>query len=151
MCFQWIETKNKSISLHMIININPEEVSEFQTRISRKDMRIAELEKQVEQLTRERDLALSRASLPSNDETESMTWLCSRFIVISKQKLKNALAKIQDANAIGLLGVLLQKCLHEDATPEESTAIIDAISLPQSPSLSLTAEGDVKVSGNYIS
>ena len=70
-----------------------------------------------------------------------------RFLLLSIEKLKTIASKISDAGLLSCLGWLLPKCLA-DKSPEESYSVIsEAIPLP-SPTLSLTAQGDVHVAGD---
>lgn len=122
----------------------------LQGGMSAKDMEIARLKMQVAQLTEERDLWRTRAQ--NSDiglkNTEMMSGR-NRFIVISAQKLKSVLAKIHDVKILSVVAFILQKALPDTATSEECKTIADLTPLPQLPNLTLTAEGDVNVEGDW--
>ena len=83
------------------MNISPDEFMSLQDGMSAKDVRIAQLEKQVEQLTEERDLWQARA-LKSGKPMVDGVPVRSRFIIISRQKLKALVDRIQDVELLAL-------------------------------------------------
>ena len=110
------------------------------------ELQIQQLKQQMEQVTKERDMWQARA-LQYAVVDEDKHGFYSRFIVISKQKLKGLVAKICDANKLGLLCFVLQKCLPDGASNDECRAIMDAIQLPtpQPQSISMKTEGDTHI------
>ena len=130
------------------MNISPNEFMTLQGGMSAKDVRIAQLEKQVEQLTEERDLWQARA-LKSGKPMVDGVPVRSRFIIISRQKLKTLVDRIQDVNLLAFVAFLLQKVLPNDASAEDCKAIADIIPLPHLPRLTLNADGDINVGGNW--
>ena len=130
------------------MNISPDEFMSLQDGMSAKDVRIAQLEKQVEQLTEERDLWQARA-LKSGKPMVDGVPVRSRFIIISRQKLKALVDRIQDVELLAFVAFLLQKVLPNDASAEDCKAIADIIPLPHLPRLTLNADGDINVGGNW--
>lgn len=130
------------------MNISTEEFMDLQGGMSAKDVRIAQLEGEVERLKEERDMWQARALETDGTMKESVSFH-NRFIVISRQKLRSVLEKIHDVKLLGFLELMMQKCLRDNATAEECQAIAEVVPLPQPPCLSLTAEGDINVEGNW--
>lgn len=130
------------------MNISPDEFMSLQDGMSAKDVRIAQLEKQVEQLTEERDLWQARA-LKSGKPMVDGVPVRSRFIIISRQKLKALVDRIQDVKLLAFVAFLLQKVLPNDASAEDCKAIADIIPMPHPPQLTLNAEGDIHVDGDW--
>jgi hypothetical protein len=132
------------------MNISADEFLTLQGGMSAKDVRIAQLEKQVEQLTKERDLWQARALQSESDKsTMDGVTVHSRFIVISRQKLKALVDKIHDVKLLAFVAFLLQKVLPNDASADDCKAIADIIPLPHLPQLTLNADGDINVDGNW--
>lgn len=130
------------------MNISPDEFMTLQGGMSAKDVRIAQLEEQVAQLTKERDLWQARA-MKSGKPLVDGGPACSRFIVISRQKLKALVDKIQDVKLLAFVGFFLQKVLSNEASADDCKAIADIIPLPHLPHLTLNADGDINVDGNW--
>lgn len=130
------------------MNISPDEFMALQGGMSAKDVRIAQLEEQVAQLTKERDLWRMRA-LKTGDPTVESVSVCNRFIVISRQKLATLLTRIHDVKQLAFIAFVLQKVLPNEASAEDSKAIADIIPLPHLPQLTLTADGDINVEGDW--
>ena len=130
------------------MNISTDEFLALQGGMSAKDVRIAQLEKQVEQLTKERDLWQARA-LQSDKSTMDGVTVHSRFIVISRQKLKALVDKIHDVKLLAFVAFLLQKVLPNEASADDCKVIADIIPLPHLPRLTLNADGDINVGGNW--
>lgn len=130
------------------MNISPDEFMVLQDGMSAKDVRIAQLEEQVAQLTKERDLWQSR-TLQSGKPMVDGVSAHSRFIVISRQKLKSLLSRIHDTKLLAFIAFILQKVLPDEASADDCKAIADMIPLPHLPHLTLTAEGDINVDGNW--
>ena len=130
------------------MNISPDEFMSLQDGMSAKDVRIAQLEKQVEQLTEERDLWQARA-LKSGKPMVDGVPVRSRFIIISRQKLKTLVDRIQDVKLLAFVAFLLQKVLPNDASADDCKAIADIIPMPHQPQLTLNAEGDIHVDGDW--
>ena len=110
------------------------------------ELQIKQLKQQVEQVAKERDMWQARA-LQYAVVDEDKHGFYSRFIVISKQKLKGLVTRICDADKLGFLCIILQKCLHDGASNDECRAIMDAIQLPtpQPQSISVKTEGDTHI------
>lgn len=134
--------------MDIALNISPDEFLNLQNGISAKDVEIARLKEQVAQLEEERDLWRTRA-LNSDVTQKNVMTNKNCFVVLSMQRLKSVLEKIQDVKILSLVSFILQKALPQDATAEECKAIAEMMPVPHKPSLSLTANGDVKVAGNY--
>jgi len=122
----------------------------LQGGVSAKDVEIARLKEQVAQLTEERDLWRARAQTSDIElkNTEKKSG-CNRFIVISAQKLRSVLTKIHDVKILSVVAFILQKALPDTVTSEECKTIAEIVPLPQLPNLTLTAEGDVNVEGDW--
>ena len=122
-------------------------VNEFlsiQGEMSARDNEIERLSAWVINLKREAEKWKTLAlSIHSEKAVE-----CSDFIVIPIQKLKKVVSGIQDVQLLGSLSMLLQKCLPDNAPPEECKMIADIIPLPQRPALSLQNVGDVHIDGD---
>lgn len=130
------------------MNISPDEFMSLQDGMSAKDVRIAQLERQVEQLTEERDLWQARA-LKSGKPMVDGVPVRSRFIIISRQKLKTLVDRIQDVKLLAFVAFLLQKVLPNEASADDCKAIADIIPMPHLPQLTLNAEGDIHVDGDW--
>lgn len=132
------------------MNISADEFLTLQGGMSAKDVRIAQLEKQVEQLTKERDLWQARALQSESDKSmmDGVT-VHSRFIVISRQKLKALVDKIHDVKLLAFVAFFLQKVLPNEASADDCKVIADIIPLPHLPRLTLNADGDINVGGNW--
>ena len=132
------------------MNISADEFLTLQGGMSAKDVRIAQLEKQVEQLTKERDLWQARALQSESDKsTMDGVTVHSRFIVISRQKLKALVDKIHDVKLLAFVAFILQRALPNEASADDCKAIADIITLPHLPRLTLNADGDINVGGNW--
>ena len=132
------------------MNISADEFLTLQGGMSAKDVRIAQLEKQVEQLTKERDLWQARALQSESDKSmmDGVT-VHSRFIVISRQKLKALVDKIHDVKLLAFVAFILQRALPNEASADDCKVIADIIPLPHLPRLTLNADGDINVGGNW--
>ena len=130
------------------MNISPDEFMTLQGGMSAKDVRIAQLEEQVAQLTKERDLWQSRAMQSGQPKVDGGP-ACSRLIVISLQKLKALVGKIHDVKLLAFVAFFLQKVLPNEASADDCKAIADIIPLPHLPQLTLNADGDINVDGNW--
>ena len=121
---------------------------ELHERISPKDVEIARLRELVAQLKEERDLWQARA-LTANGTEGGKDKAAERFIVISAKKLKEVLSKIHDVHILSLVSFVLQKALPKEGAAENGQLVSEIVPLPQSPSLTLKADGDVKVEGDW--
>lgn len=131
------------------MNISPDEFMSLQGGMSAKDVRIAQLEEQVAQLTKERDLWQARALQSGRSMMDDGVPGRSRFIVISSQKLRALVDKIHDLKLLSFVAFLLQKVLPNEASAEDCKAIADIIPMPHLPQLTLNAEGDIHVDGDW--
>ena len=111
-------------------------------------MTSSRLKEQVAQLTKERDYWQSRALKSGMSKVDGVS-VRSRFIVISRQKLKALVDKIQDVKLLAFVSFFLQKVLPNEASADDCKAIADIIPLPHLPQLTLNAEGDINVEGDW--
>ena len=132
------------------MEINTTEFMALQQAMSQKDVRIAQLESEVEQLRRERDLWEARAlgGVPAEDAGGVERSRRSRFIVISSQKLKALLVKVQNLKVASLVAFVLQKTLPDGADAADYKAISEVMPTPQLPKLNITAD-TVEVNGDW--
>ena len=132
------------------MNLTPDEFMNLQSGMGAKDVRIAQLEAEVAQLKSERDLwkerALAREGMEFSPEKVSGK---NKFIVISQQKLRAVLQKIHNVKVLSLVAFVLQKALPNEANAEEYKTVSEVMPVPELPNLSLTADGDIKVSGDW--
>ena len=59
------------------------------------------------------------------------------------------LIKAKKAGFNAILAFVIQKTLHRDDNSTDSGSIADLVSLPQLPTISLTADGNIEVEGNW--
>ncbi len=130
------------------MNFNTEEFDFLNEKLSKKDLEIAELRREVAQLTEERDLWMTRA-LTADEPKASEGRSPRRFIVISVKKLKAVLAKIHDVKILSVIAFILQKALSREDSAEDCKLVMDIVPMPQQPSVTLKADGDVNVEGNW--
>ncbi len=132
------------------MNLTPEEFLNLQSGMSAKDVRIAQLEAEVAQLKSERDLWKERTLAYEGAEFSSEKVPGKKkFIVISQQKLRALLQKIHNVKILSLVAFVLQKALPNEADADEYKAVSEVMPVPELPNLSLTADGDIKVSGDW--
>lgn len=132
------------------MNLTPEEFLNLQSGMGAKDVRIAQLEAEVAQLRSERDLWMERALACERTDSSSEKVLGKKiFIVISQQKLRALLQKIHNVKILSLVAFVLQKALPNEADADEYKAVSEVMPVPELPNLSLTADGDIKVSGDW--
>jgi len=132
------------------MNLTPDEFLNLQSGMSAKDVRIAQLEAEVAQLKTERDLWKERALAYEGKEFSSeKVPEKNKFIVISQHKLRSLLEKIRNVKILSLVAFVLQKALPNEADAEEYKALSEVMPVPELPNLSLTADGDIKVSGDW--
>jgi uncharacterized coiled-coil protein SlyX len=117
-------------------------------KLTAEELEIARLKEQVAQLTKERDYWQSRALKSGMSKVDGVS-VRSRFIVISRQKLKALVDKIQDVKLLAFVSFFLQKVLPNEASADDCKAIADIIPLPHLPQLTLNAEGDINVEGDW--
>ena len=131
------------------MNISPDELLSLQSGMSAKDVEIARLKERVAQLETERDLWQARAMQTGAVTVEKgMPTGRNRFVVLSVQKLRAVLEKIQDVKILSVVSLILQKALPVEATAEDCRMITEIVPLPQKQNLMLMAQGDVKVEGD---
>jgi hypothetical protein len=132
------------------MNMTPGEFMELQNGLNAKDIRIAQLETEVAQLEAERDLWKERAlAYCGNASAAERTPGGNRFIVISQHKLRSLLEKIRNVKVLSLVAFVLQKALPNEADAEEYKALSEVMPVPELPNLSLTADGDIEVNGDW--
>ena len=132
------------------MNLTPDEFLNLQSGMSAKDVRIAQLEAEVAQLKTERDLWKERALAYEGKEFSSeKVSEKKKFIVISQQKLRALLQKIHNVKILSLVAFVLQKALPNEADAEEYKALSEVMPVPELPNLSLTADGDIEVNGDW--
>jgi hypothetical protein len=73
----------------------------------------------------------------------------NKFIVISQHKLRSLLEKIRNVKVLSLVAFVLQKALPNEADAEEYKALSEVMPVPELPNLSLTADGDIEVNGDW--
>lgn len=141
----------------MDVRITTEEFLKLQQDMSRKDVEIERLKEQVATLEEERDLWRARA-LAAGDGLgqqqaegagERPGRRATRYIILSAMKLRSVLEKVQDVKVISVVAFVLLKALPKGATAEEAQCITETVPLPERPNLTLTAEGDLRVEGNW--
>lgn len=139
----------------MDITISTDEYMKIQQSQSAKDVRIAQLESQVADMKNDCDYWKNRAlkaeeMLKVEDMGEKEEKKGSgKFIVLSVDRLKSILSKIHNLNILAVVALVMQKALHRDANSTDGGSIADIVSMPQIPTISLTAEGDIEVEGNW--
>jgi len=132
------------------MNLTPDEFLNLQSGMSAKDVRIAQLEAEVAQLKTERDLWKERVLAYEGKEFSSeKVSEKKKFIVISQQKLRSVLEKIRNVKILSQVAFVLQKALPNEADAEEYKALSEVMPVPELPNLSLTADGDIRVSGDW--
>ena len=132
------------------MNLTPDEFLNLQSGMSAKDVRIAQLEAEVAQLKTERDLWKERVLAYEGKEFSSeKVPEKNKFIVISQQKLRTVLEKIRNVKILSQVAFVLQKALPNEADAEEYKALSEVMPVPELPNLSLTADGDIRVSGDW--
>ena len=79
------------------------------------------------------------------------TNLCIKegYIVISLKKLKKFLSGLKDTQLMGFIIYLVQKVLPKEADASTLKLIADTAPEEIRPDISISAEGDVNVAGNY--
>ena len=98
---------------------------------------------ECEQLREELCSARSIARMDTN--------LCIKegYIVISLKKLKKFLSGLKDTQLMGFIIYLVQKVLPKEADASTLKLIADTAPEEIRPDISISAEGDVNVAGNY--
>ena len=98
---------------------------------------------ECEQLREELCSARSIARMDTN--------LCIKegYIVISLKKLKKFLSGLKDTQLMGFIIYLVQKVLPKEADASTLKLIADTAPEEIRPEISISAEGDVNVAGNY--
>jgi hypothetical protein len=139
----------------MDITISTDEYMKIQQSQSAKDVRIAQLEVQVTDMKNDCDYWKDRA-LKAEEilKAENMGEKEERkdprkFIVLSVERLKAVFSKIHNLSILAVAAFVIQKALHRDASSTDNGSIADIVSMPQIPTISLTAEGDIEVEGNW--
>ena len=130
------------------MQFSTEEFMTLHDKLTAEELEIARLKEQVAQLTKERDYWQSRALKSGMSKVDGVS-VRSRFIVISRQKLKALVDKIQDVKLLAFVSFFLQKVLPNEASADDCKAIADIIPLPHLPQLTLNADGDINVEGNW--
>lgn len=130
------------------MQFSTEEFMTLHDKLTAEELEIARLKEQVAQLTKERDYWQSHALKSGMSKVDGVS-VRSRFIVISRQKLKALVDKIQDVKLLAFVSFFLQKVLPNEASADDCKAIADIIPLPHLPQLTLNAEGDINVEGDW--
>ena len=130
----------------MIFNLN--EFFSLQQSLNEREKHIAKLESELARMKEERDAWQARAN-NSRALTMNKTTGDGDLIVVSRQKLKSILSKLSDAKELGLLLYVFQKIVPDCTSAEERKAIIELFPEPSSMQPVITAEGDLKVEGNW--
>ena len=120
----------------------------FQEKLNDKDKQIAQLQTELARMKEERDAWQIRAN-NSRALTMNKTTGDGDLIVVSRHKLKSILSKLSDAKELGLLLYVFQKIVPDCTSAEERKAITELFPEPSSMQPVITAEGDLKVEGNW--
>jgi len=133
------------------MEITTDEFFKLQQVMSAKDIEIARLKEQVAQLTDERDQWMARALDRDAEQADAVVdkQHSGKFIVLSVELLKTVLSKIHNLNILSVVALVLQKALHRDDNGKASSTIAELVPLPPLPTISLTANGDIDVEGNW--
>ena len=129
------------------MNISVDELMSLQGGLSAKDVRIAQLEEEVARLKEENDQLRARA-LECGAKIDEGQDDKDGLFTISLKRLKAAAEKIHDLKILAVIAFILQKVLPNDNMAEKCRMIAEIVPLPLLPSLTLTAEGDLKVEGD---
>ena len=70
--------------------------------------------------------------------------------MLSVELLKAILAKIHNLHILAVIALVVQRALHRGASAEERCSISELVPLPELPSISLTANGDIDVEGDWM-
>ena len=125
-----------------------EEAMSLHDRLTPKELEIARLKESEAKLIKERDYWQARA-LEAEGKKDKERKSKGRFIVISAEKLKKVLSTIHNVNILSLVFLVLHKSFPNDSSAEDTKQLCEIIPLPNLPRLTLTANGDINVNGNY--
>ena len=133
------------------MNISTDEFMSLQQGMSSKDVEIERLKAKVASLEDERDLWKMRALQQAPPEAAQEVCACcgGNLIVISTQKLRALFQKLRDAKLLSVLAFVLQKVLPSWASANDYMAIAELVPVPSPPGLTVTAEGDINVEGDW--
>ncbi|MBP3789603.1 MAG: hypothetical protein J6I52_08285 [Prevotella sp.] len=140
------------------MEITPQEFMNLQSGISAKDVLIAKLRDELEQTKADRDVWKERAQAACAAERAACAeeGACAEghrkegVVVLSVALLKSILAKIHNLHILAVIALVLQRALHRGASAEERCSISELVPLPELPSISLTANGDIDVKGDWM-
>ena len=140
-----------TIKGYYIMEITPQEFMHLQSGISAKDVLIAKLQEELEQAKADRDMWKERAQAACADEGAVCVdhHRSEGVVVLSVELLKAILAKIHNLHILAVIALVLQRALHRGASAEERCSIAELVPLPKLPSISLTANGDIDVEGDW--
>ena len=120
----------------------------FQEKLNDKDKQIAQLQTELARMKEERDAWQIRAN-NSRALTMNKTTGDGDLIVISRQKLQSILSKINDVKMLAMLHYVFHKILPDNTSADDCKAISNLFPEPSIVQPTLTAEGDLKVEGNW--
>lgn len=130
----------------MIFNLN--EFFSLQQSLNEREKHIAKLESELARMKEERDAWKARANnsyaLTMDENTGD-----GELIVISRQKLQSILSKINDVKMLAMLHYVFHKILPDNTSADDCKAISNLFPEPNIVQPTLTAEGDLKVEGNW--
>ena len=130
------------------MKLSLKEFFSFQEKLNDKDKQIAQLQTELARMKEERDAWQIRAN-NSRALTMNKTTGDGDLIVVSRQKLKSILSKLSDAKELGLLLYVFQKIVPDNTSADDCKAISNLFPEPNIVQPTLTAEGDLKVEGNW--
>ena len=125
-----------------------DEFMSLHDKLAAKELEIARLTEKVAQLTEERDYWQARA-FASDDKKGKHRKSAGQVIVFSVKKLKGVLSKIHDVRILSVVAFVLQKALPKESAAEGCKQLTDIVPLPQLPSLTMRADGDLNVEGDW--
>ena len=120
----------------------------FQEKLNDKDKQIAQLQTELARMKEERDAWQIRAN-NSRALTMNKTTGDGDLIVISRQKLQSILSKINDVKMLAMLHYVFHKILPDNTSADDCKAISNLFPEQNIVQPTLTAEGDLKVEGNW--
>ena len=124
-----------------------EEAMDLHERLTPKELEIARLKESEAQLKKERDYWQARALEAEGKKDKERK--SKGFIVISAKRLKKVLSTIHNVNILSVVFLVLHKSFPKDSSAEDTKQLCEIIPLPNLSPLTLTANGDINVNGNY--
>ena len=146
---EWINTLDMDLSIedfksiHSMISEPEMECVKLREKLRLTEEALQRKTSECEQLREELCSARSMAAMDAN--------LCIKegYIVISLKKLKKFLSGLKDTQLMGFMIYLVQKVLPKEADASTLKLIADTAPEEIRSDISISAEGDVNVAGNY--